>query len=215
MAIGSPGEDNVEWVGKFIRTTKCPRTFARYKLQDMGGDEDYRAVREKIREIGERLREYAVEDPDAIPIFLSIRGNWGVGKTRMATWLLRQVYAGMRDRRSNYGGRAPLYLSATRAAELRFRNYAHISEDPQEEDAEVLRGRLFTSAFLVLDDVGRVAGYKGEEQYIQRIVEERWQEGKSTVLTISSVDDVLSPRFRDFLREFMNVIIPGESRRGS
>jgi hypothetical protein len=207
---------------KFVTRTACPRKFARLDLDGMrhGGAGNYLAALDQIAVIGEALlcRRYLTD-----PVFLLLSGPFGSGKTRAACWLLLQAYLGAIDGRCPPGF-APLFIRVPQLADLRFRALGDGREDEDEDHRAALRDRLSDCALLVIDDVARVAGYRGEEQYVENIVERRWEDERSIILT-GNVDGEadasgkrlpgLSPRFRDFLRYFEVIALTGETRRGT
>ena len=194
---GSP-----EWLRLFVRRTNVPRRLAELDLKDMNcPDPDYA---EAIGEV-ERALERLV-DPGEPPTFLKLRGAIGGGKTRAAVWLLRELYA------ASYpicGATCPLFLRASALVDLRFRALSPRDDDEEEDRREVLRGRLESASLVVLDDVARVEGFRGEEHYVERVIETRVDLDRPTILTLNSVDG-LSARFRDLLEEFESVVLAPE-----
>ena len=185
-----------------------PRRFAALELEDMDdyGDRAYRKMLEKLRGIGEELREGR-----GVPLYLYLCGKLGSGKTRAAAWLLGQFYLHVLGARATLSGRQPLFISAAKLVDFRFRRNWEDEEDA--ERWEMVREQLFRSSFLVIDDVSRIAGYKGEEAFLERVVEERYNEELSVVLTGNAGDGDFGERFRDFLAYFEEVALVGRTRR--
>lgn len=223
-------------LSKFLSRTFCPRKFARLEVRDMypNSDREYRAALRRVEGIGERLssRDFLRD-----PVFTLLTGVFGSGKTRAACWLLRAAFEGLggvaRGGNAETGepatvvptAMAPLFIRAAQLAELRFRSLSREDEAGEEEDRrEALRDRLDSASLLVIDDVTRVAGYRGEEHFVESVIERRWEADRSVVLTGNLDGEAdesgrpvagLTPRFRDFLRYFEVVRLGGETRRGA
>jgi len=165
----------------------------------------YRGLLRKLERARDRL--VAAEEP----VLLALRGSIGSGKTRSAVWLLREYYASIP---SVFLRTAPLFLPASDLVDLRFRALYGRGDDEEEDRREALRERLETSSLLVLDDVARVEGFRGEEHYVERTIERRLALEAPTILTLNS-DDGLSERFRDLLNEFESIVFSAPSFRGS
>lgn len=201
-AVGSP-----EWLRLFSRRTGAPRNLARLELSEMTRPSD--AYGEALRSVEDLLPRLL--DRTRGPVLVKFCGTLGSGKTRAATWLLREYYAASFP---IVASTCPLFLAADDLVDLRFRAIYRREEDEEEERREVLRDRLKTADLLVLDDVARVEGFRGEEHFVERTIERRIQLERSTVLTLNGVEG-LSDRFRDILEEFEEVAFPGRSFRGS
>jgi len=210
-------------LSKFLPRTACPRKFARLDLDGMrpGASGDYLAALDQIAAIGETLRSRRFLSE---PVFLLLSGPFGSGKTRAACWLLLQAYLGVTEGRCPPGF-APLFIRVPQLADLRFRALGGGAEEGEDEERRgAVRDRLDSCSLLVIDDVARVAGYRGEEQFVESVVERRWEDERSVILT-GNVDGEadasgkrlpgLSPRFRDFLRYFEVAALTGGTRRGA
>lgn len=208
-------------LSKFLGRTHCPRKFARLGIEGMraGGDAGYLSALDRIAEIGDLLRSRAFL---GAPVCVVVSGPFGSGKTRAACWLLLQAFLGVLDGRCPPGF-APLFIRVPQLAELRFRSFSGDADGEDEDSRALLRERLDTCSLLLVDDVSRVAGYRGEEQFVENVIERRWEDNRSVILTGNVEGEVdasgkhlpgLSPRFRDFLRYFEHVILTGGSRRG-
>jgi len=165
------------------------------------GDRVYTRQLARVGEIGEALRG------GSSPIYVYLSGKLGSGKTRLAAWLLAQHYMHVVESRTGATGRQPLFTSAAALTELRFRQTG-------EEDLE-RAGKLeqvFHGSFLVIDDLARIPGYKGEEAFLERVVEERYNAELSTVLTGNAKTGVFGERFADFLTYFTEIVLVGKSR---
>jgi DNA replication protein DnaC len=146
------------------------------------------------------------------PIFFWIRGKYGSGKTRVATWLLKKAYLGMKGRSFGYNfDFRPLFMTASEITEYRFKKF-NCSTD-EEIDYEEMRDRIFGCSFLVIDDIGKIASYKGEKHFIERVIEERWNERLSTVITSNIDAKEISDRFDDFVSTFDQFTMIGKSRK--
>lgn len=198
-------------VNRFVLATGAPRAFADLELDDMDVSPDNARAFERVRALGDALEAGALAVPGKPSLDLILEGAFGSGKTRLAVWLLRRAYA-HRGRRRLRQSAFPRFAHATEAVELRFaQRYGEPDEDELRR-AEI-RECLARSPLVVLDDVGRVSGYKGEEMYLETIVERRWNDGLSTILTMNARPAVNS-RFADFLRYFETLAIEGVSERG-
>jgi len=198
---------DAEALRKFITRTGCPRVFADLDVSDMEGDAAYQRVLIHVGNLAEE--RLASRDFLRRPIFLRFTGAFGSGKTRLACWTLRHAYLGMLPICN--AAVNPLFVKASDLVELRFqKRFGEADED--DERASAVRDRLFSSAFLVIDDVSRVAGYRGEELFVEHVVERRWEDLRSTVLTMNS-NNSLSVRFADFLNYFDELPLVGGSRR--
>lgn len=213
-AWGTPGDLEL-----FRRRTRVPRAFADLELRDMegfGGKGPYGLMLSEVQRLtldaaaqtvpGEREPTFL-----ARPLNLLLFGGFGSGKTRIACWVLRELYRAVYP--THFPDRYGLFLRASRAVETRFsRGFLRGEEDGEDEGAD-LRRRAETSAVLVLDDVSRLPGYRGEGIYLEQLVEHRWGEGLSTILTLNGKVEALEERFRDLLRYHRCVNVPGGSRR--
>lgn len=147
----------------------------------------------------------------AVDVHVVLTGAFGTGKTVLATHLLARSYAFWRERR-NDRGRIPRFFRASEVGGLRFSSYSEAPEDA----AERLRDRdalLETSPVVVIDDVGRTSGYRGEALFLESVVERRYDAMLGTILTMNELPDPAS-RFSDFLRYFTPIDLKGRSRRG-
>ena len=205
-----------ELVKVVVRSCGVPRQFASLDLASMhdGGDPVYRTTLDRVESIAEELSTKTVSRRK--PVFLHLQGTFGSGKTRASTWLIRNAYLGMSR---TQGGLArsenlPFFISAAQLVELRFGR--NLQEDEEVEDERLARQRrLFSSRFLVIDDLGRLVGFRGEERYLERVIEERWNDCLSTVLTSSSKNEAFAERFQDYLKYFETLVFARESQRRS
>jgi DNA replication protein DnaC len=192
--------------GKFCRVTGAPIRLARLKLGTITARESplYREALERLAEVAA-----ALYDGD-LDVNLVLTGDFGVGKTRVAVHLLRFAYDAILPTTSEMW-HFPRFFTARAVVELRFaRSYSspEDEEDAREADREALR----RSPLVVIDDVGRIAGYKGEETYVEAIVEDRYENERATILTFNQMPT--EGRFADFLRYFEEVSLVGASHRG-
>jgi len=193
-----------------------PRHFARLELSDMdtSGDAAYRRQLAGMEDLAaKRLDTAAFFEDD--PLFLYLNGSFGVGKTRVATWLAKRAFLGLRaNRTSGTGPRwCPLFVPTNRLVEYRFQKRW---DDEDAEEWNLFRDRMFSSRFLIIDDVGRISDFKGEMNFLERVVEERYNDELSTVIT-SNLDGkalkALAPRFADFMRMFTEITLNSATRR--
>jgi DNA replication protein DnaC len=193
-----------ETTGKFIRTTGAPSRLARLEMDsfEKAGNE---AAVGRIATVGAFL-----ERGEARDLSLIMTGPFGVGKTRLAVWLLRRAFEFLRGRAASSVG-FPRFFRATDLADLRFSRSYSAPEDEEDRRAEA-RDALERSPFVVVDDIGRVAGYKGESLYLETVVERRFEGELATVLTANELPT--EGRFADFIRYFEEVPLVGRSHRG-
>lgn len=190
---------------KFVETSGAPRRLAELELGDMDWDEN-RDVFEEIGQVGIRFERGQVADSSIL-----LLGTFGVGKTRLATWLLRKAW-GYFAERSTSTLDFPRFFRISDLAELRFKK--HYDADEDEDRAEEARAAIASSPLVVIDDVHRVAGYRGEEVYLEGVVEKRYDAELSTILTANELPEEGS-RFSDFIRYFRTYPIGGKSHRGN
>lgn len=162
-------------------------------------------VVDDVLALGDRLSRGMDRDAS-----VALTGSFGVGKTLLAVFLLRRSWEFWAPR-STSGLDFPRFLRATDLAELRFRR--NFDADDEEDRREEAREALARSPLVVIDDVQRVAGYRGEEVYLESVIERRYDDRLATVLTANLLPSDDS-RFADFLRYFEVFPIRGESRRG-
>lgn len=186
---------------------KIPYHFLELELceMDLGNSKVFKNYINKIEIVGDEiLTTFKYIDE---PIFYWIEGKYGTGKTRIATWLVKQAYLGIRGRSFGFEyDFRPLFMSASQITEYRFNKF---DEDP---DYDEIRERIFKCSFLAIDDIGKIASYKGEKLFIERVIEERWNEQLSTIITSNVDSKEISMRFDDFISTFDNFVIVGKSR---
>lgn len=189
---------------KFARVTGAPLRLARLRFADLECSDDlYRDALERLAEVATELRSGALPN-------LVLSGPFGTGKTRIATHLLRMYFEASRFEVYD-AWQWPRFFTARDVAELRFARAYGGAED--EEDAkEVDRDALRRSPLVAIDDLGRIAGYRGEETFVESVVERRYEAEFGTILTMNTVPT--EGRFADFLRYFEEVSIVGSSHRG-
>lgn len=200
---------------KTVRTLRnacrIPSYFLRLEICDM--DSKSRVQEEQLKFIEREGNEIStnfkyVENP----IFFWIQGKYGTGKTRIATWLVKQAYLGMKGKSFPYDfDFRPLFMSTSNITEYRFKKLNSVSDD--DFDYGEMRDRIFNCSFLAIDDIGKIASYKGEKQFIERVIEERWNEQLSTIITSNVDAKEISVRFEDFITPFKKFTMIGRSRK--
>lgn len=193
-----------EALGRFIRTTGAPSRLARLELAEMDPAKNEKRLRLLAR-IGEELEGGGRSD-----LALILTGPFGVGKTRVAVWLLRRAYERWRPKATSTLD-FPRFFRSTDLAELRFGRSYSAPEDEEDRKAAA-RDALERAPFVVIDDIGRVAGYRGEELYLESVVERRFENERATVLTANKLPS--EGRFADFIRNFEEIPLVGRSHRG-
>lgn len=193
-----------EELGRFIRLTRAPSRLARLGMDSFDQEGNEAAVG-RIMTVGGFL-----ERGEARDAALVLTGPFGVGKTRLAVWLLRRAFEFLRGRAASSVG-FPRFFRSTDLAELRFGRSFSGPED-EEDRREEARDALERSPFVVIDDIGRSAGYRGEELYLETVVEKRFDAELGTVLTANKLPT--EGRFADFIRYFEEVPLVGRSHRG-
>ena len=143
---------DAELLRELKQRCRVPRHFADLELEGMD-DDGSAAYRKQLRRVealaAERLD--GAEFVDGSPLNVYLTGKFGAGKTRVATWLLKRAYLGMKRARAGRIGpkSTPLFIRTNRLVEYRF------SKRDDDEDAEewnLLRARIFSSLFLVIED---------------------------------------------------------------
>lgn len=179
-----------------------PSEFSGESLEGMdfgiyqGGDR-LRAALVSLRGMLERGKYFA------FPVFLLFDGGYGVGKTRAACHLLEAAYKGFKLKRASRSSNVrPQFLRASKASRSRF------------DDDSVEKLMCEESPFLVLDDVNRIAGYKGEESFVEDVVEERRDAGLSTLITINTPLEQIEGRFGSYLKTFTHIRFSAPDQRG-
>lgn len=169
--------------------TRCwvPKRYARVDLQDMDMRPYPLDLVHIINDLYTELRDGGyVRDP----VFAVMDGGYGNGKTRVACHLVEAAYAGYARVRGVPGRCPPTFVTSSRLVDSRF----------DRDSAE--RAVAESSCFLVIDDVNRIAGYKGEMDYLESVVERRFYDDLSTVLTMNVTLEEVKGRFGSFLKEF-------------
>lgn len=189
---------------KFVETTGAPRRLAGLDLAEMDRVGNVEVLR-ALEDLGRDLAAGKVDD-----VFVLLLGTFGVGKTRIATWLLRMAWDFLAPR-STSGLDFPRFFRVSDLADLRFKK--HFGEDEDEDRRDEARRALELAPLVVIDDVHRVAGYKGEEVFLEGVVEKRYDAELSTILTANELPGE-GTRFADFLRYFKTYPIGGRSHRG-
>lgn len=193
---------------KFVETSGAPRRFADVRIENLEPGENAE-IFALVRELG---RAFA-EDFEGRPVsteFAVLLGTFGTGKTTLATWLLRRSWEYWAPK-STSSLDFPRFFRISDLAELRFRK--HFDVDDDEDRREESRRALECAPVVVIDDVHRVAGYRGEEVFLESVVEKRYDNELSTILTANEMPAEDS-RFADFLKYFRIFPLVGESHRG-
>lgn len=174
---------------KLEKNCNIPVNYSRLTLAEMDWTiYDDQTIEEAITGIDESLRSGEFSE---YPVFLVIDGRFGNGKTRTAAHLVTAAYHGfVANHRVRAESTRPYFIRASAAARVRF-----------DQDNGIW-AYLFDSCFLVLDDINRIAGYKGETDFIEEVIEHRHQKGRSTVITMNTSLDNVGQRLSSFLSEF-------------
>lgn len=137
------------------------------------------------------------------PVFLVIDGSYGNGKTRTACHLLEAAYHGYLKRSVSRSTEVrPYFLRASKAANKRF----------DSDSAESLFCE--ESPFLVLDDINRLAGYKGESDFLEDVIEDRFNLRLSTVVTMNVKLEAIEARLGSYLKNFIPMHFSAPDQRG-
>lgn len=209
------GLDDATVVRRLVDRMRAPRLHARRALEPLEprGIAEYDAAVERLELRVARLRDPRTwVDPPATTSFLVV-GPFGTGKTLIAVRMLAAAYVGLKASGRKLGAvEVPLFVKAREATEVRFIK-SGIPEDEADE-AEALRERIFGTRFLVLDDLGRIAGYKGEEEFLERVIESRYENELVTAVTASKLT-FESARLVDFVESaaYEKFVLSGESGR--
>jgi|GEM_PF-4521407 len=177
---------------RLVKKCGVPRRYALMRLDDMVVDDSNRRQLRHVTKLCERLR---AGDP-ADPVFAVLCGTTGNGKTRCATHMLQAALEGWD---SNPGemlprfSRWPYFIRGSRVGDHRFE---------RDDEPSRVRPFLFGASFLVIDDLGKIADYKGEREFIEMLIEQRFDDEASTVLTMNITPEQFGVRFADFLRQF-------------
>jgi len=179
----------VKTIEQLLIDHNVPKRYAQMKFEDLEID---KKNKDAINDIG-KTRDCLSKSNSLIenPLFLILKGDHGNGKTRCAVHLMESAFKSFSGSIKNHFLWAPYFLSCYEIGKYRF--------DFEEEAKDKLF--LFKSGFLVLDDVGRFAGYKGELEFLQHIIEKRYNEMLSTVLTGNTLEH-FSERFQSILSQF-------------
>lgn len=183
-----------------------PLIFAPLELEDMRDDGDavYRVAITQLAKIGDELA-----DAKPKPKFIYLRGIYGTGKTRVAAWLVRRAYPRVAFRSSS---EVPYFITSSSLADVRFEQRVGPNDECDHPSNE-RRWRAFHAPLLAIDDVGRFVGFRGEQEFIERVIDERIMAGRSTVVTSNLRDEELPDRFREVLGTFTQITLSGTSRR--
>lgn len=211
-----PSEKQV--IDRLINRMRAPRVHSKLafvptsEMED-GGNDQYREALEFIESEAVRLANPQTWESESNASFMFV-GNFGTGKTRLAVKLMAHAYVGIKTlgRIGRIG--TPLFIKAKDLGELRF-SFSNLPEDDAQR-LQALRAEVHESPFLVLDDIGRIVGYKGEEEFLERVIEHRYENELTTVVTASK-SNFESQRLKDFLESsaYERVILAGESRRAN
>lgn len=198
--------DNDFDLERFLRTTTAPRRFAPLDLADFdrAGNED---ALEWVEALGVVLAAEGLL-VGRRDLSLAFVGGFGTGKTRLAVWLLRRAWEGDLGTR-NSAIQFPRFFAASALGDLRFRS--HSAPEDEEDSRSRDRDALERCPLVVIDDVGRLAGYKGEERFLEAVVEKRHDALLSTILTANELPK--EGRFADFLRYFTKIPLVGLTHR--
>ncbi len=77
------------------------------------------------------------------------------------------------------------------------------------------RRRILGSPLLVIDDLNRVSAVRGELEFVEEVLEARWNAELATIATASSPPAELDPRVGDLLAPWEVLHFVGKSRRAA
>lgn len=173
---------------RLIKNCGIPRDFATTSLDEMDFSIYNPVIEVAVRNLDEKLRSGTFRSE---PEFLLFDGEYGNGKTRTACHLVEAAYRGYLDNPAARGDvLRPYFVMASEAARVRF------------DDDSDLHPYMHDSVFLAFDDINRLAGYKGEQEFIETIIERRYYRGLSTVITVNGYLESVSGRLGSFLKQF-------------
>lgn len=135
-----------------------------------------------------------------LDMFLCLDGGYGAGKTRCAVHLMQAAMISWHDTGNGQPEDRPYFLRGTDLFRHRFESFNEYDE---------AHHLIFDSGFLVLDDPFKF-GHDMERgiQFVEEVIEARYESMKSTVVTTNSEMDGLrekSPRLASFLSRFKNI----------
>lgn len=205
--------ENTFWVKNGInylhKYVKIPRKYLDLDINSMKlsleNDNRIIDVLDNLNKIGDDLLQgnYFKD-----PVFLILQGKFGVGKTRVGCYLTKKSYECIivkKYRLSDYVKQLPLFVRASEVVNYKFLN----------NDNKNFRDRLFNSVFLFIDDILRVVEFKGDFDFIHQIIENRYDNNLSTIVSLNSPLDKLNgmqPRFVDFMSQFKSYTLIGKTR---
>lgn len=201
--------ENDKFESNLVKYCGIPKRYIKLELNEMEDYEDvnYRRQLDKISEVGSNFLEGR-----GLPVYIFLHGKFGVGKTRSAVWMLKQLYRYLIEKRKC--PIRPLFIKASDLGEYRFQR-KWVDDDNYDEicRTEKVRKQLFEGPLLVVDDVARIANYKGEWEFLEYVVERRYDDELSVILTSSTSATEFVGRFYDYLSYFEDVPLVGKSRR--
>lgn len=140
-------------------------------------------------------------------VFAVFSGGFGNGKTRAAAHLVQAARSAWFRRDGKHADlRWPYFVRASELVSMRFDDFS---------GPGFARTVVSRSAFLAIDDIGRLNGYKGEREFVEQVIERRFDESLSTVVTVNCpVSELGAERFVDFMKQFKEVPFgEGNSKR--
>lgn len=185
-----------------IRRVGVPMDFCDLPIGDMQRDDENRQVLDWFQGLAENLEKASFFDE---PVQLILKGVFGSGKTRLACGLLTAAAWGWQKRQHSHY--YPQFMYGSALGRYRF--------DTGVDDWADTLEFLERSCFLVIDDAFRGPGYKGEQDFLEYLLDRRVGNRLSTVLTTNEKPDNMgSERFsKSFIKCFQLHTLPSRDWR--
>ena len=150
------------------------------------------------------------------PRFILLYGGFGSGKTMISAMMARAATEGILSEKfkvAKNSGRLPYFVRAIDMINCRFDRKIY---DESQEKIELIRKTLYNSEFLVIDDIGRLNGFKGETNFVQTIIDHRYDNMLATFVNtnvIYSGKSFEKSRMADMFYNFEQYKLNGLSRK--
>lgn len=137
-------------------------------------------------------------------------GPVGTGKTGFVCSLAREAVRLWIQSGGNFHD-APLFVLGGKLGDI-------VKTGRLSDEVKSARSCLFTSGFLVIDDLFKAPNYDEALRFLDNILRTRWNNKLSTVLTGQvSEDEIgkhLTDSIADLISDYQIITVPGLSRRG-